>query len=37
MAKINGKYYCFECGAKIVNKHVKKLIEDLSKKGLIEN
>ncbi|MCD6562449.1 MAG: hypothetical protein J7K23_00865 [Thermoproteales archaeon] len=36
MAKINGKYYCFKCGSKIVNEHVRKLIEDLGKKGLIE-
>lgn len=35
MAKINGKYYCYRCGSKIVNTHIEKLIEELNKRGLI--
>jgi len=35
MAKINGKYYCYKCGSKIVNAHIEKLIEELNKRGLI--
>jgi len=35
IAIINGKYYCYKCGSKIVNKHVLKVLEEYSKKGLI--
>lgn len=35
-AKIKGKYYCYECGARIMMEHVDRLIKELREKGLIE-
>ncbi len=35
-AKIKGKYYCYECGARIMKEHVDRLIKELKEKGLIE-
>jgi len=35
MCIINGKYYCFKCGAKIVRDHVMYYIKILKERGLI--
>jgi len=35
MAKINGKYYCSNCGSKVVRENVLKQIESWKKAGLI--
>jgi len=34
VAKIMGEYYCYECGSKIVDEHLTKLMEEFKKKGL---
>jgi len=36
MAKIAGKYYCFQCGSKIVISHSRKVI-DVYKKTIGES
>ncbi|RLE64755.1 MAG: hypothetical protein DRJ38_04965 [Thermoprotei archaeon] len=35
LAKIEGKYYCFKCGAKILNEHIKRQIKRMKEEGLI--
>lgn len=35
MAKINGKYYCSNCGSKIVRENVLRQIENWKRAGLI--
>ncbi len=36
MAKIRGRYYCYKCGARLMQEHVTKLLESLREKGMIE-
>lgn len=31
-AKIEGKYYCFKCGSRLVIEHSKKIVEEYVKK-----
>lgn len=33
-AKIEGKYYCFKCGAQLLRENSRKLLEYLKKKYL---
>ncbi|RLE62911.1 MAG: hypothetical protein DRJ49_02020 [Thermoprotei archaeon] len=35
IALIEGKYYCFKCGSKIVERHVLKQLEELERRGII--
>ncbi|RLE83607.1 MAG: hypothetical protein DRJ41_04615 [Thermoprotei archaeon] len=35
MAKIEGKYYCFKCGSKVIKEHMDRVIEELKRKGLM--
>ena len=35
LAKIEGKYYCFKCGAKILNDHLRKQVKRMREEGLI--
>jgi tRNA(Ile2) C34 agmatinyltransferase TiaS len=35
LAKIGGKYYCYECGSKLVREHILLLLKELEKKGLV--
>jgi len=34
VAKIEGKYYCYECGAKLLRENSRKMLEHLKKKYL---
>ncbi|MCD6458019.1 MAG: hypothetical protein DRJ44_03800 [Thermoprotei archaeon] len=35
LAKINGKYYCFKCGSKIIDQHIREQIIKMKEEGLI--
>jgi len=35
LAKIEGKYYCFKCGAKILREHLRKQFRKMKEEGLI--
>jgi len=35
-AKILGKYYCYECGSRLVREHIARLLKELEKKGLVK-
>lgn len=35
LAKINGRYYCYECGRKRVEEHIVLQLRDLERRGLI--
>jgi len=35
-AKILGKYYCYECGSKLVKEHIARLLKGLEKRGLVK-
>lgn len=35
LAKITGKYYCYDCGRKIVEEHILSQLKELEKKGII--
>jgi len=37
IAKIEGKYYCYKCGSRIIKEHMDKVLEELRRKGLIVN
>lgn len=32
LAKISGKYYCYECGSKLVKDHIFVLLKELEKR-----
>jgi DNA-directed RNA polymerase subunit RPC12/RpoP len=36
LAKISGKYYCYECGSRLVRGHISMLLKELEKKGLAQ-
>jgi len=36
IAKIMGKYYCYECGSRIVKEHILRVFEELRGKGLVK-
>lgn len=35
LAKIAGKYYCYECGRKIVESHIYDQLKELERKGIL--
>lgn len=35
LARIGGKYYCYECGSKLVREHIQSLLKELERKGLV--
>ncbi|MEM1690134.1 MAG: hypothetical protein QXG48_02735 [Thermofilaceae archaeon] len=35
LAKIAGKYYCYECGRRIVEEHIREQLKELERKGII--
>ncbi|MEM0458274.1 MAG: hypothetical protein QXP94_06500 [Thermofilaceae archaeon] len=35
LAKIAGKYYCYECGRRIVQEHIQEQLKELERKGII--
>jgi len=35
MAKIAGKYYCYECGRKVIMEHLISQLRDLERRGII--
>ncbi len=35
VALIDGKYYCFKCGSKVVEEHVLKQLREFEKRGMV--
>lgn len=35
LAKIRGKYYCYECGSRVVREHIQTLLQELRNKKLV--
>ena len=35
LAKIAGKYYCYDCGRKVVEEHILSQLKELEKRGVI--
>ncbi len=35
LAKIGGRYYCYDCGSKLVKEHILSLLKELERRGVV--